>query len=88
MEDASPAVAVPEHLEAVGFKCKGAFSETQTDYSLRIGLQQKHLCPVAATHTVMALADILRRQGCLQLAVTRKSGYELTERFGDLGTFG
>jgi hypothetical protein len=84
VEDASPAAAVPEHLEAVGFNCKGTFFEAQTDYSVHIGLQQKHLCSVAATHAVMALADILRRQGCLQLAVTRRSGYELTERF-DLG---
>ena len=85
MEDASPAAAIPEHFETVGFNCKETFFEAQADYSVHIGLQQKHLCSVAATHAVMALADILRRQGRLQLAVTLRSGYELTERFG-LGT--
>lgn len=82
MQDASPTAAVPEHFEAVGFNCKGAFFEAQPDYSVHISLQQKHLCSVAATHAVMALADILRRQGRLQSAVTRRSGYELTEHFG------
>ena len=56
VEDTSPAAAVPEHFEVVGFNCKRAFFETQTDYSLHIILQYKDPCSIVLT--VMTLAKI------------------------------
>ena len=82
MKDASPAAAVSEHFEAVGFNCKRAFFEAQADYTVHVGLQQKHLCSVAATQAVMALANILRRWRRVQLAVTGRNVRGLSERFG------